>query len=161
MKSNAWRRLALVTRPVAGNDTAEGRALNRRVEHVQFTNSAEAKRLLKAMSDYQASQTAISFDYDAALEVVTSDSQKLALSKPGSVALEPALTRSASDARGRLRGGRNSFRWQDPDIVGKESKTSTPQVEIPGTIEHVINELKDKYHRPLPRSGSSNVEFLR
>ena len=48
-------------RPVAANDTPEGRALNRRVELIRFTNSAEAKRLLKAMSDYLAAQKAISF----------------------------------------------------------------------------------------------------
>ena len=38
-------------RPIAPNDTPEGRALNRRVELTKFTDSAEAKRLLKAMSD--------------------------------------------------------------------------------------------------------------
>ena len=41
-------------RPVATNTTPEGRALNRRVELVRYTNSAEAKKLLKAMSDYLA-----------------------------------------------------------------------------------------------------------
>ena len=39
-------------RPVATNTTPEGRALNRRVELVRYTDSAEAKKLLKAMSDY-------------------------------------------------------------------------------------------------------------
>ena len=39
------------------------------------------------MSDYQAAQKAISFDYDAALEVVTNDSQKLALASSGTVTL--------------------------------------------------------------------------
>ena len=68
-------------RPVAANDTEEGRALNRRVELVRFTNSAEAKQLLKAMSDYLAAQTAISFDYNSTLEVVTQDAQKLALAE--------------------------------------------------------------------------------
>ena len=58
-------------RPIASNQTPEGRALNRRVELVRFTDSAEAKRLLKAMSDYLAAQNAISFGYDANLQVVT------------------------------------------------------------------------------------------
>ena len=40
------------SRPVAANNTPEGRALNRRVELDRFTDSAEAKKLLKAMSDY-------------------------------------------------------------------------------------------------------------
>ena len=37
------------------------------------------------MSDYLAKQQAISFDYDAALEVVTNDKQKLELASSGTV----------------------------------------------------------------------------
>ncbi len=47
-----------------------------------------AKRLLKAMSDYLAAQQAISFDYDATLEVVTKEGQKLALASSGSAVLD-------------------------------------------------------------------------
>ena len=38
--------------PIASNATPEGRALNRRVELDRVTDSAEAKRMLKAMSDF-------------------------------------------------------------------------------------------------------------
>ncbi len=34
-------------------------------------DEADAKKLLKAMSDYMAAQKAISFEFDATLEVVT------------------------------------------------------------------------------------------
>ena len=53
----------------------------------------QQKQMLKAMSDYMASEKAISFDYDDGLEVVTKDDQKLALLSSGSVT---GLTRSAS-----------------------------------------------------------------
>ena len=53
------------TRPVTNNQTAEGRALNRRVELVRFTGSTEAKKLLKGMSDYLAAQKAKSFAREA------------------------------------------------------------------------------------------------
>ena len=42
------------SRPIASNDTLPGRALNRRVELSGFTDSAEARKMLKAMSDFLA-----------------------------------------------------------------------------------------------------------
>src|SRR5678816_2402997 len=50
-------------------------------------DEADAKKLLKAMSDYLGAQKAISFKYDATLEVVTKDEQKLALVSSGAVTL--------------------------------------------------------------------------
>src|SRR6516165_2527363 len=44
---------------------------------VARADEAQAKSLLKAMSDYLAGQKAISFDYDSNLEVVTKEHQKL------------------------------------------------------------------------------------
>ena len=39
-------------------------------------DQADAKRLLKAMSDYMGAQKAISFDYDVSLELVSTQQQK-------------------------------------------------------------------------------------
>jgi hypothetical protein len=135
-------------RPVAGNDTPEGRALNRRVELVRFTDSAEAKKLLKAMSDYQAAQKAISFDYDAALEVVTNDSQKLALASSGTVTLNRPDKIRATRAGGFV-DVETLFDGKTLTLLGKNANKYT-QLDVPGTIEHLIDELKDKYDRPLP-----------
>jgi hypothetical protein len=51
-------------------------------------DEADAKRLLKAMSDYMAAQKALSFGFDATLEVITKDNQKLALASSGTVILD-------------------------------------------------------------------------
>ena len=135
-------------RPVAGNDTAEGRALNRRVELVRFTNSAEAKRLLKAMSDYLDAQQAISFDYDAALEVVTTDQQKLALASSGAVTLNrPDKIRAARS--GGFVDVETVFDGKTLTLLGKNANKYT-QLEVAGTIDQLIDELRDKYDRPLP-----------
>ena len=40
-------------------------------------NAQEPNKLLKAMSDYMAAQTTISFGFDTNLEVVTRDHQKI------------------------------------------------------------------------------------
>src|SRR6516164_2751542 len=42
-------------------------------------DQADAKRLLKAMSDYLAAQKAMSFDYDVNLELVSKQQQKIGL----------------------------------------------------------------------------------
>jgi hypothetical protein len=48
-------------------------------------DEAFAKTRMKAMSDYMAKQTAISFGYDSDLEIVTKDHQKLMLANSGTV----------------------------------------------------------------------------
>jgi hypothetical protein len=50
-------------------------------------DEADAKRILKTMSDYMAGQKSISFGFDAILEVVTNDDQKLALASSGTLTL--------------------------------------------------------------------------
>ena len=135
-------------RPVAANDTPEGRALNRRVELIRFTDSAEAKKLLKSMSDYLAKQNAISFDYDATLEVVTNDKQKLALASSGTLTLNrPDKIRTAR--AGGFVDVETLFDGKTLTLVGKNANKYT-QLDIPGTVEQLIDELRNKYDRPLP-----------
>ena len=111
-------------------------------------DEADAKRLLKAMSDYLAAQKAISFEYDATLEVVTKDEQKLALASSGTMTLNRPnklrATRSAGFADVEI-----SFDKETLTLFGKTANRYT-QIEVPGTIDHLVDELRDKYNRPLP-----------
>ncbi len=136
------------TRPIASNETAEGKALNRRVELVRLTDSAEAKKLLKGMSDYLAAQKTISFAYDANLQVVTNSEQKLGLASSGTVIL------SRPDKVHTTRSGgfvetEALFDGKTLTLLGKNLNKYT-QLDIPGTVDHLIDELKDKYGLPLP-----------
>ena len=54
---------------------------------VGHADEANAKSLLKAMSDYLAAQKAVSFDYDSNLEIVSTQQQKIALASSGSLTL--------------------------------------------------------------------------
>src|SRR5215469_6385281 len=79
---------------------------------------SEAKKLLKAMSDYMAAQKAISFNYDTNLQVVTKDHQKIA----GEFRIhryEPAGQGSCR-THWRICGRRDCLRWQDADTAGQE-----------------------------------------
>jgi hypothetical protein len=109
---------------------------------------AEAKTLLKAMSDYMASQKNISFEYDSTFEVVGADNQKIALASSGTVALARPDKIRASRVGG-FANVESVFDGKTLTVFGKNANVYT-QVDIPGTIDHLIDELKDKYHRPLP-----------
>jgi hypothetical protein len=50
-------------------------------------DEADAKRLLKAMSDYLAAQKVLSFDYDVNLELVSTQQQKIGLASSGNLTL--------------------------------------------------------------------------
>ncbi len=115
---------------------------------VARADEKEAKSLLKAMSDYMAAQQAISFDYDANLEIVTADKQKLALASSGTVALaRPDKIRAMRS--GGFANVETVFDGKTLTVFGK-NKNVYAQADIPGTIDHLVDELKDKYDRPLP-----------
>ena len=111
-------------------------------------DEADAKRLVKAMSEFLAAQQALSFNYDATLEVVTPEEQTLGLASSGKVVLNRPdklrATRSGGFADVEM-----SFDGKTLTILGKNQNKYT-QAEIPGSIAHLIDVMRDKYDRPLP-----------
>jgi len=111
-------------------------------------DEADARRLVKAMSDYMASQKAISFAYDSILEVVTTDKQKLGLASSGTVALNRPDKLRATRTGGFV-DVEMLFDSKTLTLFGKNTNLYA-QVDIPGTIDQLIDELHEKYNRPLP-----------
>jgi hypothetical protein len=111
-------------------------------------DEADAKRLLKAMSDYLAAQKAISFDYDVNLELVSTQQQKIGLASSGTLTLNRSdklhLTRTGGFANVEM-----VFDGKTLTLLGKNTNLYT-QVEAPGTIDQLVDVLRDKYHRPIP-----------
>lgn len=136
------------TMPIASNESSIGRALNRRVEFVRTTDSVEAKKLLKAMTDYLASQQSVSFSYDSNLQVVTNTDQKLALASSGTVIVNRPDKVHTSRSGGFV-DSEALFDGKTLTLLGKNVNKYT-QVEISGTVDHLIDQLKDKFGLPLP-----------
>src|SRR6185295_6397701 len=111
-------------------------------------DEANAKQLFKAMSDYLASQKAISFDYDSNLEIVTKQRQKIALASSGTLILNRPdklrATRTGGFANIQL-----VFDGKTVSLLGKDRNVYA-QAETPGTIDNLVDELRDKFNRPLP-----------
>jgi hypothetical protein len=109
---------------------------------------ANAKRMLKASSDYMAAEKAFSFDYDTYLEVVTKQNQKLALASSGTMTVSrPNKIRATR--MGGFADVEFVFDGKTVTMFGKNANAYA-QVEAPGTIDQLIDELRNKYHRPIP-----------
>jgi hypothetical protein len=110
-------------------------------------DEADAKRLLKAMSDYLAAQQALSFEYDAILEVITEDQQKLALASSGTLILNRPdkilATRSSGFADVEM-----LFDGKTLTLLGKNLNIYAQQ-DVPGTVDNLVDELR-QHNRPLP-----------
>jgi hypothetical protein len=111
-------------------------------------DEADARKLFKAMSDYMAAQKAIAFHYDTNLEIVTNDKQKLALASSGTLTLNRPdklrITRTGGFAEVEF-----LFDGKTLTLLGKTANLYG-QLEVPGTIDHLIDELRDKYGKPVP-----------
>ena len=111
-------------------------------------DEAAAKGMLKAMSDYLAAQKTISFGYDTNFEVVTKDHQKFLLASSGAIDLNRPdkfrATRSGGFARVEM-----VFDGKTLTLLRKDTNVYS-QVDIPGTLDHLVDQLRDKYQRPVP-----------
>ena len=101
---------------------------------------SDAKRILKSMSNYLAAQDSLSFDYDATLEIVTFDGQKLALASSG------ALSMTRPDQLYVTRAGgfadtATSFDGKTLTILGMNENLYT-QVDIPGNIDNLVDTFR-------------------
>ena len=110
----------------------------------------DAKRLLKNMTDFMAAQKVFSFEFDATLGVIAVDGQKLALASSGAVTLNRPdkvhFTRSGGFADIEI-----LFDGKTLTLLGKNLNTYA-QLEVPGTIDQLIDESDNSYKRPLPGS---------
>lgn len=111
-------------------------------------DKAQAKELFKAMSDYLAAQSVISFDYDSSLEMITKQNQKVAFTSSGSVTLNRPdkirATRTGGFANVEL-----MYDGKTVSLLGKNANVYF-QAKVPGTIDKLVDVLRDKYHLPLP-----------
>jgi hypothetical protein len=108
----------------------------------------EARALLKGMSDYLAAQQVIAFDYDATYEVVTNDGQKLGLASSGTVTLNRP-NRIRATRTGGFVDVETVFDGTTFTLLGRNANVYT-QLEVPGTVDHLIDELRDTHGWPLP-----------
>jgi len=109
---------------------------------------AEAKTMLKAMTDYMTAQRDLAFRYDASIDVVTKDGERLQIAYSGRVAFarpdKLAATRS-----GGFANIETFFDGKTLTIVGK-NKNVYLQVPASGSVDQLVDVLQNKYHRPLP-----------
>jgi hypothetical protein len=107
-----------------------------------------AKALVKAMSDYMAEQVAISFSFDTDFESVTKNIQQLALANSGTVT--PNRPDKLHVTRhGGLADLEAIFDGKTLPLIGGSTNVYG-HVDLPGSIDHLINELRDKYRRSVP-----------
>lgn len=120
-------------------------------------SSQNAKALIKAMSDYLAAQKAFSISYDSVFEVVTDQKQKLQVATSGTIDLSrPDKIRSTR--KSGFSDTETVFDGKTLSIFGK-GKNAYVQAEAPGTVDNLIDQLRDRFHRQLPGADllGSNV----
>ena len=111
-------------------------------------DEADAKRILKNMSDFMTTQQTLSFEFDAALEVITTDEQKLALASSGAAKLKRPDKLHVARAGG-FTDMEMFFDGKTLTLLGKNINHYA-QLDVPGTVDHLIDEMKVTYNWPLP-----------
>jgi hypothetical protein len=93
-------------------------------------------------------QKAISFKFDSNLDVVTTQHQKLGIASSGTVTLNRPDKIHAARAGG-FANVEFAFDGNTLTLLNKNAPAFA-KVSATGTIDQLVDQLRDKYHRPLP-----------
>jgi hypothetical protein len=105
--------------------------------------TSEADKILKAMSDYVASQKTLSVTFDSDIEVVTNNFQKIQFTSSGQVQLSrPDKLRATRT--GGYRDIELVFDGKTVTINDKDAKQYT-QIDAAGSADQLIDVLREKY----------------
>ncbi len=108
----------------------------------------DARNILKAMSDYLSAEQTLSFDYDATLEIVTTEDQKLGIASSGSVDLA-----RPDKIRATRVGGFSEvemvFDGATFSLLGKHAGVYA-QMPASGSIDNLVDSLRNEHGFALP-----------
>jgi hypothetical protein len=111
-------------------------------------DDGDPRKILKAMSDYMAAQKSLSVRYDADIEIITPDLQKIQFTASGDVLV---------DRQGGLRATRTGG-YADVELVfdgkavivhNRPAKAFT-RIEAPGTIDALVERLRTEHGVEIP-----------
>ena len=108
----------------------------------------DAGKIVKAMSDYVAGQKTISLTFDSDIEVVTSELQKIQFTSSGQVLLSRPDKLRATRAGGYA-DVELVFDGKTVTVLGKHINAFA-QTDAPGTIDQLIDRLRDQYNVAMP-----------
>jgi hypothetical protein len=108
----------------------------------------DAAKILKAMSDYMASQKSISLSFDTAIEVITPEIEKVQFASSGTLLLSRPDKLRASRTGGYA-DVELVFDGKTATVLGK-NLNAYAQTAAPGTIDQLIDLLRNQYGLELP-----------
>ena len=136
------------TEQVAGEQNATEPVAAEQVATDQSASAQNARALVKRMADYLEAQKAISLSYDSVFEVVTKEQQKLQIATSGTIVLNrPDKIRATRKAG--FADTETVFDGKTLSLLGK-GMNSYVQAEVPGTVDNLIDQLRERFHRQLP-----------
>ena len=110
--------------------------------------SEDAPKILKAMTDYVSAQNNISATYDADIEVITTQLQKLQFTSSGQLAMSRPdkikVTRSGGYSDLEL-----VFNGANATILEKHTNNYA-QINAPGSVDQLVDKLRDDLRTAVP-----------
>lgn len=108
----------------------------------------DARKILKAMSDYVASQKTISATFDADVEVITTSLQKIQFTNSGRLELTRPNKLRAQRAGGYV-DVELVFDGNTATVLSRD-KNVYAEINATGSIDQLIDKLRDEYNVAIP-----------